>query len=86
MLRVRVTAHARKRWEQYGGTGKLEGRRVAAVLYHRLRRGIKTERGAVRVPLSRLEVLCVPEVGGWVAVTVVRRSRSGSRSSRPRLR
>jgi hypothetical protein len=86
MLRVRVTAHARRRWVEYGGTGNLEARRVAGALRHRLRIGVKAERGAVRVPLSGLEVLCVPEVGGWVAVTVVRRSRSRNRFLRERFR
>ena len=71
--RVRVTEHARARWEQYGGQGTLTPSRVRRRLLGKLRGGARYLAGAVFVEIdSGLVAVCVPERwGGWSVVTVL---------------
>jgi len=75
-MRVIVTDHARERYKEHGGKGRLSALRIAKHLHPMLRTGIIPRKDlSVEVGIyPGLAAVCVPnQWGGWVAVTCVDR-------------
>ncbi|MBO8169979.1 MAG: hypothetical protein H0Z35_12465 [Thermoanaerobacteraceae bacterium] len=77
--RVVVTDHARRRYRERGGKGKLTSSRARRHLMGALRAGLDVKNSSIEVPLGGgLYGVCVPEAwGGWSVVTVYRQEEAG---------
>lgn len=70
---LRISRHARDRWQQYGGDVKLLTEyRVKRVLMAALRSGIRLCGNGIRIKYVGMTLVCVPNPsGGWVVVTAL---------------
>lgn len=77
---VILTEHARQRWKERGGQGKLTAARVRRHLLGMLPSGAEVQDMAIEVPLGDgFFAVCVPEFGGfWTVVTVGRKQEECS--------
>jgi len=78
--KIILTEHARQRWKERGGKGKLTPAKVRQHLLGALPAGLEVQNTAVEVPLcGGLFAVCVPELEGyWAVVTVGRKTEQCS--------
>lgn len=73
---VVLTEHARQRWRERGGQGKLTAAKIRRHLLGYLPSGAEVRDMAIEVPLGDgFFAVCVPELGGyWSVVTIGRKT------------